>query len=500
LNTEFPPNLNQVTNDRSKPKHVAVIGAGWAGLAAAFELSKQRFQITLIEQAPLLGGRARSAAFKPNSALLGDEELRVDNGQHLLMGAYSETLKLLDQLASEGGKEHGPSAAHSLAKSNKYFDRFPVFLKHSQGFSMQANAWPAPLHLARAWFTAKGLHFKDRVALVYLLANLKMRSWLVREQDISVSQLLESCYQPEHLVSVLWRPLCLSALNTPPDRASAKVFAAVMRDTLGAAQSASDFLVANVSLGEVIPDAIERHLIGSQSNGTHQVQKGFSTNILTKISTTTNPSVASFTKENISPQWQIQGRGKESIVCDAIVLATPWAATCELLDSAGIAAPSSDTVDYLPIVTVYLYWRQPGPKQKQFPLMLADQGHNPQAYGQWLFDLGQTSGGGRLASVVISGPGAHEQIDREILAQSINAQVARETGWILADSAWAITEKRATFACTVGLNRPAAQCSDPSIALCGDVYQSEYPATLETAIRSGLAAAKNCIAHLREQH
>jgi hydroxysqualene dehydroxylase len=458
----------------TRPKHVAVIGAGWAGLAAAFELSKRNCQVSLIEQSPLLGGRARCATFKPDKALPGDQALQVDNGQHLLMGAYSETLKLLQEL--------DPSD-QSLLKS---FDRFPVFLQHSQGFSMRANHWPAPLHLARAWFTATGLHLKDRFALVYLLANLKTRAWLAHETDVSVSQLLKSCFQPSHLINVLWRPLCLSALNTPPDYASAKVFAAVMRDTLGATQSASDFLIANVSLGKVIPDAIEHYLLKLQPTVAHQIYRGFSACGLVK------------TMQSNRQQWQVQARGKAPIVCDAVVLATPWASTCDLLNSAAIAPPAASEINYLPIVTVYLYWRHAGSKNKRRPLMLADQTSTakeqasqiPQAFGQWFFDLGPTQGGGRLASVVISGPGAHEQLDRHDLAQSINQQVARETGWILADSVWAITEKRATFACTVGLHRPAAQCSEPSIELCGDIYQSEYPATLETAIRSGLAAAR----------
>jgi hydroxysqualene dehydroxylase len=465
----------------NKPKHVAVIGAGWAGLAAAHELSQSNCQVTLLEQSPFLGGRARRATFKPDNPLPGDESLQVDNGQHLLMGAYSETLKLLRAL----------DPTDPLL--TKRFDRFPVFLQHSQGFSMRANKWPAPLHLARAWFTATGLDFKDRWALVYLLANLKMRSWLVNEPDISVSQLLKACFQPKQLINVLWRPLCLSALNTPPDLASAKVFAAVMRDTLGATQSASDFLVANVSLGEVIPEAIEQHLLGTNNKLTHQVQKSYSVNNLVRISPPPNAMT-----QAADTQWQIEARGKMPVVCDAIVLATPWLTTCELLSKTGIEPPAAEPIDSLPIVTVYLYWRHAGPKQKQRPLMLADQAAlpnngsdaKPYAFGQWLFDLGPTQGGGRLASVVISGPGAHEQLERQDLGYSISQQVSREAGWILADSAWAIAEKRATFACTVGLKRPSALCSDRSIALCGDIYQSEYPATLETAVRSGLAAAR----------
>ncbi len=462
------------------PQHVVVIGAGWAGLAAAYELAKRNVAVTLLEQAPVLGGRARAAVFKPEHALPGDEQLLVDNGQHLLMGAYSETLRLINE----------------LHPTNDWFDRFPVHLQHSQGFEMRANRWPAPLHLASAWMTAKGLDFKDRFALVYLLANLKARAWLTREIDQSVSQLLSACFQPTHLINVLWRPLCLSALNTPPAMASAKVFAAVMRDTLGAQQASSDFLIANVSLGQIIPDAIERFLL---INGQNKVVKGFSVRSMAKT-------------QNGRTQWQIYGRNDQLVTCDSIIIATPWETTQALLSKANISPPTAETIHSLPIVTVYLYWRhtnQNDPQvdrqrnrqsnrlsdyqsdhqssiQKQRPLMLADN----QGFGQWFFDLGPTPGGGRLGSVVISGPGDHEAMDRIELAQAINRQVARETGWIAADSAWAITEKRATFACTVGLKRPLAICADTSVQLCGDIYQSEYPATLETAIRSGIAAAK----------
>lgn len=61
-------------------RHVAVIGSGWAGLAAAVEASDLGARVTLIEMAPRLGGRARS---------LGDGPDALDNGQHILIGAYT---------------------------------------------------------------------------------------------------------------------------------------------------------------------------------------------------------------------------------------------------------------------------------------------------------------------------------------------------------------------------------------------------------------------------
>jgi hydroxysqualene dehydroxylase len=438
----------------------AVVGGGWAGLAAASALISAGNNVHLFEMAPQLGGRARNAQFKPDHPLPLDEVLQVDNGQHLLMGAYSSTIELCLKLAG------APRFA-------AMFERMPVTLNNHAGLRIQAaRHLPAPLHLGWALISAEGLSIGERVAMVLLLKQLKKRRWLISEADISVSELLNQCRQPAKLIAQLWRPLCLSALNTPLDSASAKVFAVILRDTLAAKAASSDFLVANVPLGDTLPKLVNEQLskpdnavfLSSQVLAIHQPQ--------------TNQR-----------QFFVQTQGNRSATAySGVVLATPWFTTQALLNRS-----HRTELAQLPIVTLYLYWRHSAASTRQRPIMLLDD-PNKQYFAQWLFDLGNTRGGGRLASVVISGPGSHLSLDRQTLAAAVSKQINDQLGWIAPDDNLVITEKRATFACTVGLERPHAEHDLlDGVALCGDYFQSDYPATLETAVRSGLAAAKRLL-------
>jgi hydroxysqualene dehydroxylase len=462
---------------QNKP-NVIIVGAGWAGLAAAVDLTRHNFQVTLVEQSWQLGGRARGTQLRPKNPLPLDETLLVDNGQHLLMGAYTESLTLIDWLST--------TLAPKASQPNPLFVRFPVHMRHVNGFEMRAPRLPAPFHLAWAWLTAKNLTLAQRIAMGYFFAWLKLNAWLVTgSSDYSVEKLLTKTHQPTSLIELLWRPLCLSALNTPPESASAKVFAVVLRDTLGSSAQASDFVVSRGSLGATLPDLSHQYLLGKNQT----ICLGAS---VKKINVVNRLSGAA--------QWEVTTRNEQRFSADYLLLATPYRTTRELLASAPLnsllqEAPSFvDPLVELPIVTIYLYWRLTDTHTTKRPIMLAESAQKSH-FGQWFFDLGPTPGGGRLGSVVISGPGSHLNVERQELADLVNLQVAQQLGWIPADQAWVITEKRATFACTVGLFRPSTDSGHDGIFLCGDQYRSEYPATLETAVRSGLKAA----AQIREK-
>src|SRR5947208_12187964 len=77
------------------PPHVAVVGGGFAGLAAAVRLARAGARVTLLERRPFLGGRAYSFA----DPVTGDV---VDNGPHALMGAYTEALDFLREIGAAG--------------------------------------------------------------------------------------------------------------------------------------------------------------------------------------------------------------------------------------------------------------------------------------------------------------------------------------------------------------------------------------------------------------
>ncbi|HZT63238.1 MAG TPA: hydroxysqualene dehydroxylase HpnE, partial [Burkholderiales bacterium] len=208
---------------------VAVVGAGWAGLAAAVTLAERGVPVTVFEASRSLGGRARRVSV---------DGVDLDNGQHILIGAYRETLRMMRLVGAD---------------PDKLLLRLPLELRYADGFHVRAPRLPYPLNLAAALFGAKGLDRGYAFAALRFIATLRWRGFRV-DPDRSVLQLLGEHGQAGALRTHLWEPLCVSALNTPPAVASAQVFAAVLRDGLTGSRAASDFLIARTDLGKIFPE------------------------------------------------------------------------------------------------------------------------------------------------------------------------------------------------------------------------------------------------------
>jgi predicted NAD/FAD-dependent oxidoreductase len=186
--------------------------------------------------------------------------------------------------------------------------------------------------------------------------------------------------------------------------------------------------------------------------------------------------------------WRVDGAQ-----FDAVVVATPPPAAAALLAGLPLAAIGAQLAafDYEPITTCYLQY--PAATRLDLPFYaLLDRpaiGH----WGQFVFDRGQLNAADAgLLAVVVSASGAALEQGKETLA----AQVAAQLGQVLRMPALAmpqwsrvISEKRATFACTPDLQRPSNDIGIEGLALAGDYTASDYPATLESAVRSGTAAA-----------
>src|SRR5690606_3644362 len=213
---------------------VAVIGAGYAGMAGAVALVDAGHEVTVFETSRVLGGRAR----KVESALG-----TVDNGQHILIGAYRDTLDLMRKVGVD------ESAA---------FLRLPLTL-HYPDFSMRAPRLPAPLHLAVALLTAQGLTWKEKLAAIHFMQWLKKRRFRL-ERDCTVQALLDAQAQPQALRRHPWDPLCIGALNTPAATASAQVFVNVLRDSLAAGREASDLLIPRIDLSALLAEPAARYV------------------------------------------------------------------------------------------------------------------------------------------------------------------------------------------------------------------------------------------------
>ena len=218
---------------------VAVIGGGWAGCAAAVELARHGHRVELYESAPVLGGRARRVI---------RDGLALDNGQHLLLGAYRETLALAAALRTDGD---GPAWATSALAMG------PLARGQHNALALTARALPAPFGLALGLLGASGLSVTERLATLRWFARLRRADFRVAP-GATVSAMLAGV--PRRARERLWEPLCLAALNTPPGRASAQVFANVLQAAFDADADAARLVLPRIDLGDAFPDPAARWL------------------------------------------------------------------------------------------------------------------------------------------------------------------------------------------------------------------------------------------------
>lgn len=436
---------------------VAVIGGGWAGCAAALTLSKQGVPVTLYEAQRTAGGRARAVEVHGHT---------LDNGQHIMLGAYTETLRVM--------RAAGLDAKHALLK-------LPLQMRYppGQGMDFVAPRLPAPFHLLGALIRARGLVREDKMALARFSTTARWMGWTLHH-DCSVAELLERFEQTQRINRLMWYPLCLAALNTPPQRASAQVFLNVLRDSLGAGRAASDMLLPRTDLTSAFPSAAVSVI--EQSGGT--------VHLAARV-------------ERIAQRdagWEIEASGSAvggTLVANygAVVLACPPAPAASLLSQLPVPPEllsQLDAFEYEPITTCYLQY--PPDVRLELPFYALEDMPADGNHAQFVFDRGylEPAHAGLLA-VVISCSGEAAAMGQESLGQAVAAQLASALSRPgLANPEWVrvITEKRATFACTPGLARPENATGLPGLVLAGDYTAGSYPATLEAAVRSGIQAAQ----------
>ncbi len=441
-------------------KKTAVVGGGWAGAAAAVTLAQNNHEVHWLESSRLLGWRARKVEVRGKN---------LDNGQHIMLGAYTSCLKLLKALN---------------LNNEQCFLRLPLQMIYPEGSGMQfiAPHLPAPLHLAFALLRAQGLSREDKMALARFSTTARWMDWQLNI-DCSVTELLQRYQQTENLIKLMWNPLCIAALNTPPDRASARVFLAVLRDSLGAKRNASDMLIPKLDLSALLPEAAARFV---EAKG-GQIRLGAMVQGLEKVE---------------SNRWQISCPSLEmgAMIYDSVVLATPAETSKRMLKDLADDQAIVDTspaefpqdFEYEAITTCYLQYASSTSLKRPFFALVddPDQAH----WGQFVFDRGQLhqdqSG---LLAVVISAAANAIAIDKDLLVKQIAKQLADVLHMPeLSQPLWhqVISEKRATFSCTPDLQRPLNRTSHTGLVLAGDYTACDYPATLESAVRSGIAAAQ----------
>jgi hydroxysqualene dehydroxylase len=420
---------------------VAVVGGGWAGLAAAIEATQRGHAVTLFEMAAQLGGRARRVDIQTDE---GAWEL--DNGQHILIGAYTETLSLMRLVGAD------PQRA---------FLRTPLRLVGPSGMGLSLPPGAPALAFARGVLAQSGWRVSERLRLLAHAGGWMLRSFRC-DAAMTVAQLTAAL--PAAVRTDLIDPLCVAALNTPSTEASATVFLRVLRDALFSGPGSADLLLPTWRLSALLPEPAAAWLMAS----------GAEIKLCTRVTQIERDGVT----------WKVDGQA-----FGHVVLATPPAEASRLTATLQPAwAQAAAALRYEPIVTVYaqsLGTRLPEPML----LLKSDETQNP---AQFVFDLGQLGGPEGLLAFVVSGaaPWVAQGADITTAATLAQAQLALHA-FLKAPLKVVkhLTEKRATFRCTPALARPASLIA-PGLFAAGDYVDGPYPASLEGAVRSGLEAAR----------
>jgi hypothetical protein len=153
------------------------------------------------------------------------------------------------------------------ADPDRLLRRTPLRFEFPGQFLMSAPRLPAPLHTAFALLLAKGLDWREKRAAIRLMQDLQAARFRV-EPDVTVTAWLDRNGIPPRQRRFLWEPLCIAALNTPAERASAQVMANVLRDSLAGARAASDMLLPQVDLSALFPLPAAR-FIGQRGGTVH---------------------------------------------------------------------------------------------------------------------------------------------------------------------------------------------------------------------------------------
>lgn len=428
---------------------LAIIGAGWAGLAAAVTAVNAGHTATVFEASKAIGGRARALKDAQKLILPNGRPATLDNGQHILIGAYTETLRLMRTVG--------------LASDDVLLN-LPLTLAFPDGHGLRFTDWPTPLDALGGILSARGWSVADKTSLLRAALAWQLKGFVCRP-DLSVAQLCQGL--ASRVNTELIAPLCVSALNTPACEASAQVFLRVMRDALFSVSGGSRLLLPKVDLSKLFPNAAITWLT------TH----GAEVRLGQRVQTLTRQT----------GHWAVNGEPFDAVILatsssDAARLLLSLAQTCSEAEVSQLNPwlTSCQALSFQPIATVYAWAEAARLPEPMLALRSTDV--HP---AQFVFDRGQLDGANGLLAFVISAA----QGDCATLEAQVLAQAQTQLGLSL-QAVKTVVEKRATFASTPGLQRPPARVL-PGLVACGDYVAGPYPATLEGAVRSGVSAAQS---------
>jgi len=434
---------------------VIVIGAGFAGLSAATALAEAGARVDVFEARPGLGGRATTF----RDPVTGE---RIDNGQHVIAGCYDETLRFLRRIGT----------AHLLHRPATL--RVPIIDENGVRSELTLPPLPAPFHLLAGVLAWNALTVRDRLSIVHVARSFKKaareRGWRSDDAGGTVRQWLNHHRQSPRLQRLLWEPLALAALNQSIDEASAASFLAVAGRMFGPAPDAATLLFPAVPLDELYAKPARDFLVQSGSR-----------------------VVTNAPAQIVAEGGRVVGvRVRDQVISAATVIAAvPWFALADLFQTpcgllAGVLANERRRASS-PIVTVNIWLDPPGLGESFVGL--------PGRTFQWAFDRRLLAGPSQSHVSLVSS-GSRVVCDRsndELTTTAIDelrAAVPRAQRANVRHAS-VVRERRATFSLRFGNPpRPSTRAPIGGLFLAGDWIDTGLPATIESAVVSGHAAAR----------
>jgi squalene-associated FAD-dependent desaturase len=430
------------------PRRVVVVGAGVAGLAAAVALAGEGIDVTLLERRPFVGGRAYSY----EHPALGET---IDS-QHVVVGCCTNLVQLITQAGA--------------ADSIRWYDELCFLEPNGRRSWIHPGNLPAPMHQALSFLRAPMLRLRDKAGIAAGLARF-LRGYPADDSE-SFATWLKRTGQTERAIRHFWEPVVVGALNDKFENCSVKYAGKVFHESFLRSPEAGRLGIPVKPLSEFFAPVAEL----ARSLGVDiQLTAGV---------------------DEISPQpnggWRLRG-AKTDIEADAVVLAMDFRQTHRLLsslDSGAAATVDLEKFVAAPITTIHLWYdREVGNLDHA---VLLD------TRIQWVFNKSRIrrwpADRGTYLELVISASWDELELSRDQILTSALDELAlffprvREASLI---KSAVLKEARATFSVTRGLDRyrPSQTTAYPGLYVAGDWTATEWPSTMEGAVRSGRFAA-----------
>ncbi len=451
-----------------EPRDVVVIGGGFAGLSAAAALAERGFRVAVLERKPALGGRAYSFA-DPDT---GDA---VDNGQHVMMGCYAETLKFLERIGTRNQLVFRSDLAIEMIE------------RDGRRGALRTARLPGPLHMSAALMRYGLLTPRERMSA--MLAGLRLlrmhRRDRARLNAATVSAVMDTLKQGERARRCFWYPLAIATLNEDPQLASAALLAEVLRRAFFGRRMDSAFVYARVGLSDLYCESASRLIeYGGGVVATHAIAEA--------LEFDADGAVAG-----------VRLRDGQRLNASHFIATVPPAQLVRLLPEGAGADPyfaHLGEITNSPIICVHA-WFDREITDAAFAGFVG-------ATTQWMFNKRRIFAGrgervpGYLSFVI---SGARALVDRsneellDIVTEDLHAMIpaAREARLL---KALVLKEKQATMAPSPECDRlrPGVRTPIPNLFLAGDWIQTGWPATIESAVTAGHAAAAAVAARIGE--